>query len=192
MPENNRSSYWWFAFASLKRPALETVQAVAQGCTYRLGPELEIPGYGCEDHFLEADTIDHSWEVVMDLAQSGYTDTLVVDVGMPVIHNGVRYNCKVIMLRKKILLIRPKLHLAQDGNYREGRYFATWKKPGLYEFFKSASSYSCHNCLELPDPCTRMKLSAQNCLQILQATSSCSSEVWASNMSIWRCSAAVP
>ena len=23
------------------------------GATYRLGPELEIPGYGCEDHFLE-------------------------------------------------------------------------------------------------------------------------------------------
>ena len=26
--------------------------AKEQGATYRLGPELEICGYGCEDHFL--------------------------------------------------------------------------------------------------------------------------------------------
>ena len=30
----------------------------------QVGPELEIPGYGCEDHFLEQDTIEHSWECV--------------------------------------------------------------------------------------------------------------------------------
>jgi hypothetical protein len=33
------------------------------GCGHpQVGPELEIPGYGCEDHFLELDTIEHSWE----------------------------------------------------------------------------------------------------------------------------------
>ena len=31
----------------------------------QVGPELEIPGYGCEDHFLEQDTIEHSWECVL-------------------------------------------------------------------------------------------------------------------------------
>lgn len=33
----------------------------------------------------------------------------------------------------QILLIRPKLHLANDGNYREPRYFATWKQPRTLE-----------------------------------------------------------
>ena len=33
-----------------------------QGARYRLGPELEISGYGCNDHFFEQDTINHSWE----------------------------------------------------------------------------------------------------------------------------------
>ena len=28
-----------------------------RGCTYRVGPELEICGYSCEDHFLENDTV---------------------------------------------------------------------------------------------------------------------------------------
>lgn len=30
----------------------------------QVGPELEIPGYGCEDHFLEQDTTEHSWECI--------------------------------------------------------------------------------------------------------------------------------
>ncbi len=33
------------------------------GCCYmQVGPELEICGYGCEDHFNENDTEEHSWE----------------------------------------------------------------------------------------------------------------------------------
>ena len=38
------------------------VQAKALGARYRVGPELELCGYGCEDHFLEDDTIQHCWE----------------------------------------------------------------------------------------------------------------------------------
>lgn len=110
------------------------------GCSYRLGPELEVPGYGCEDHFLEADTVNHSWEVLVSLVQSGHTDDIVVDLGMPVLHKGVRYNCRVILLNRKILHIRPKLHLADDGNYREGRYFSSWKRGCVMEQFRRALS----------------------------------------------------
>lgn len=35
-------------------------RAKADGATIRLGPELEITGYGCEDHFLELDTVTHA------------------------------------------------------------------------------------------------------------------------------------
>jgi NAD+ synthase (glutamine-hydrolysing) len=35
----------------------------------------------------------------------------------------VLYNCRIIILNGKILLIRPKLWLANDGNYREERFF---------------------------------------------------------------------
>jgi hypothetical protein len=119
--------------------------------------------------------------------RGGHTDGIVVDVGMPVIHRGVRYNCRhettaplrpccaaalacqlgsnpcmplgiyfvavlfrpivwlamcravpmwlpnvgacmpapppafcrVFLLNRRVLLIRPKLHLANDGNYRQ-------------------------------------------------------------------------
>ena len=58
-----------------------------------------------------------------------------MDVGMPVVHGGVRYNCRVILLNGKILLIRPKMYLADDGNYRETRYFAAWKKRNEVESY---------------------------------------------------------
>jgi hypothetical protein len=30
----------------------------------------------------------------------------------------VRYNCRLFLLNRRVLLIRPKLNLANDGNYR--------------------------------------------------------------------------
>ncbi len=35
---------------------------------------------------------------------------------------GVMYNCRVFLCNGCILAIRPKLHLANDGNYRETRW----------------------------------------------------------------------
>ncbi|CAD5118597.1 DgyrCDS7283 [Dimorphilus gyrociliatus] len=43
-------------------------------------------------------------------------------------HKNVAYNCRVYFLNKKLLLIRPKLRLCNDGNYREGRWFTPWMK----------------------------------------------------------------
>lgn len=53
---------------------------------------------------------------------------ILVDVGMPVRHRNVRYNCRVVFYNRRILLIRPKMHLANDGNYREMRYFTPWQR----------------------------------------------------------------
>lgn len=51
----------------------------------------------------------------------------------PVSHKNVRYNCRIIALNKEILLIRPKLFLANDGNYREMRYFTPWGRQRYVE-----------------------------------------------------------
>ncbi len=104
-------------------------QAKEAGATYRLGPELEICGYGCEDHFLELDTIDHSWQsLVQLLVESDVTMGMVCDFGMPVLGNdGCLYNCRVVCYNKQILWIRPKTFMADDGNYRESRYFTAYE-----------------------------------------------------------------
>eukprot|EP00286_Rhodomonas_abbreviata_P014378 CAMPEP_0181324100 /NCGR_PEP_ID=MMETSP1101-20121128/20164_1 /TAXON_ID=46948 /ORGANISM="Rhodomonas abbreviata, Strain Caron Lab Isolate" /LENGTH=779 /DNA_ID=CAMNT_0023432223 /DNA_START=72 /DNA_END=2411 /DNA_ORIENTATION=+ len=119
---------WALDFSGNLRRIRESIkQAKAMGARLRLGPELEIPGYGCEDHFLEDDTIQHSWEVLAELLKGDETKDLLCDFGMPIMYEGVRYNCRVLCLNKEILLIRPKLFLANDGNYRETRWFTAWR-----------------------------------------------------------------
>jgi len=122
---------WALDFRGNARRIAESIRlAKAAGARYRVGPELEVTGYGCEDHFLEQDTYAHAWDALAGLlADAELTRGILCDIGMPVFHAGVRYNCRVFVLDSRILLVRPKLCLADDGNYREGRYFAAWAKP---------------------------------------------------------------
>ena len=110
---------------------LERILASIEGAKnrdacYRLGPELEITGYGCEDAFLEEDTFLHAWESFAEIIGDDLTEGILCDIGMPIMHKNVRYNCRIFVLDRKILLIRPKLFLADDGNYREPRWFTAW------------------------------------------------------------------
>eukprot|EP01116_Phalansterium_solitarium_P025311 TRINITY_DN9616_c0_g1_i2.p1 TRINITY_DN9616_c0_g1~~TRINITY_DN9616_c0_g1_i2.p1 ORF type:complete len:723 (-),score=327.73 TRINITY_DN9616_c0_g1_i2:182-2350(-) len=113
---------------NLERISESIKQAKAKGATYRIGPELEVCGYSCEDHFLEQDTFLHCWEALAQLLKTDLTDGIICDIGLPVLHKNVRYNCRVLCLNRRILLIRPKLFLADDGNYREPRWFTGWQR----------------------------------------------------------------
>mmetsp|Transcript_63361 Transcript_63361/g.182354 ORF Transcript_63361/g.182354 Transcript_63361/m.182354 type:complete len:747 (+) Transcript_63361:88-2328(+) len=118
---------WAMDFKGNLARILESIkEAKSQGCTFRTGPELEITGYGCEDYFLENDTFIHSWDSLGEVLKSGVTNGILCDIGMPVMHRNVPYNCRVICLNGRILGIRPKFLLANDGNYREMRYFTPW------------------------------------------------------------------
>ena len=52
---------------------------------------------------------------------------------MPVMHKNVTYNCRVVFLNKKVLFIRPKQAMCDDGNYRETRWFTAWTKKRTIE-----------------------------------------------------------
>lgn len=82
-----------------------------------------------QDHFKEQDIFLHSLEMLARLLQDESCHGIIIDVGMPIQHRNVSYNCRVICLDGKILLIRPKQFLASDGNYREQRWFLPWSKP---------------------------------------------------------------
>ncbi|CAK9049277.1 Glutamine-dependent NAD(+) synthetase (NAD(+) synthase [glutamine-hydrolyzing]) (NAD(+) synthetase) [Durusdinium trenchii] len=61
-----------------------------------------------------------------DILRSDVTDDILCDIGMPVMHRNVPYNCRVWVVNRKIVGIRPKIYLANDGNYREMRWFTPW------------------------------------------------------------------
>lgn len=118
---------WALDFEGNRDRIIESIRrAKAQGASFRTGPELEVTGYGCLDHFLESDTYLHSWEMYSQIINHEDCQDILLDIGLPVTHKSVKYNCRVISYNKKILLIRPKLWLANDGNYREMRHFTPW------------------------------------------------------------------
>ncbi|KAI0732144.1 hypothetical protein C8Q72DRAFT_774915 [Fomitopsis betulina] len=120
---------WSLDFAGNLERILTSIRiAKERGATLRVGPELEITGYGCQDHFLEGDTALHSWEVLAKILESEDAKGILCDIGMPVTHKNVIYNCRIVIYHGQILLIRPKMWMANDGNYRELRWFTPWMK----------------------------------------------------------------
>ncbi|RWS25756.1 putative glutamine-dependent NAD(+) synthetase-like protein [Leptotrombidium deliense] len=107
-------------------------ESIERGALIRVGPELEICGYGCEDAFFEADTCLHSWQVVAKIIQQDFKN-IIIDLGLPVLKDSNLYNCRVVLLNSKIIFIRPKLKLANEGNYRESRWFTPWGSGSGYE-----------------------------------------------------------
>ena len=96
---------------------------------------MELTGYGCRRVF-EHDTIEHAWEMVKELLTDEELHDIVIDTGLPVIHDGVRYNCRLFLLNGEVLFIRPKKALAGDGNYREPRWFTAWSKEKVLEQYE--------------------------------------------------------
>jgi NAD+ synthase (glutamine-hydrolysing) len=89
---------------------------------------------------LEEDTTEHCWKALAKLFEDGCTDGIICDFGMPVMHHGTRYNCRVMALDRRVLLIRPKLLLANDGNYRETRWFTRWQHGWVLQDFVIAAT----------------------------------------------------
>lgn len=66
---------WAMDFDTNLANIVESIKiAKARGARLRTGPELEITGYGCEDHFFEQDTFLHSWESLASILDSDLTD----------------------------------------------------------------------------------------------------------------------
>ena len=65
---------------NVERILVSVKEARAKGAKYRTGPELEITGYSCEDHFLESDTLLHSWQVLETLLEHPECQGILVKV----------------------------------------------------------------------------------------------------------------
>ncbi|CAG9997932.1 unnamed protein product [Clonostachys byssicola] len=112
-------------------------QAKAAGARLRVGPELEVSGYSCNDHFLEPDLYLHTMEMLARILSDESCNGILLDIGLPVSHRNVNYNCRVICLDGKILFIRPKMQRvhADSLDYREMRWFTPWTRQTQWEDF---------------------------------------------------------
>ena len=159
--------------------------AKKEGSSIRMGSELEISGFGCEDHYLEEDTIKHCWEVVAEILNTDLTDNILCGLGMPVMHNNILYNCYVLCYNRQIYLIRPKVYICDEGIYRERRWFTPWTDvrrtetfifPSIIQQITSQTSCTIGNALLCTfdtkiglETCQEMWVPLQTCLELALA-----------------------
>jgi len=87
-------------------------------------PELCITGYGCEDQFLS----DWLWRKAKGFLPTIIPECtgLLVAVGLPLQYDRKLYNCSCYITDQKIIAIRAKQFLANDGVHYEPRWFTPW------------------------------------------------------------------
>ena len=93
----------------------------------RPGFELEITGQSCMDHFKELDTLHYSWSIIKEILNSDFSNSTLIELGMPILHNFKVYNCLVYIYKSKLLLIRPKSVLGNSEKGQENRFFEGYK-----------------------------------------------------------------
>jgi NAD+ synthase (glutamine-hydrolysing) len=69
------------------------------------------------------DTYQNSLDMLHSILEDVATHDILLDIGLPIMHRGLRLNCRCISLNGRILLLKPKMYMANDGNHRELRYF---------------------------------------------------------------------
>jgi NAD+ synthase (glutamine-hydrolysing) len=85
---------------NLKRTEEAIIIAKKKGAKYILGPELQLSGYSCEDHFLEVDTYMHCDQSLAAILSSDLTDNIICDIGCPILHKNVFYRSLLKIFRR--------------------------------------------------------------------------------------------
>ena len=100
-------------------------QAEGKGVEVMAFPELCLTGYSCQDLFREQLLLDKAEEGLLVLLDFTRKLDVISIVGMPVVINGLLYNCAVVIQRGCILGVVPKTYLPNYGEFYEKRWFAS-------------------------------------------------------------------
>ena len=100
-------------------------QAEERGVEIMVLPELCITGYSCQDLFKEQLLLDHAEDGIVKLLDYTRKLNVIVIVGLPVVVNGLLYNCAAVLQSGQLLGIVPKVYLPNYGEFYEKRWFAS-------------------------------------------------------------------
>lgn len=109
-----------------------------QGIMLDIGMASCFPAYAFKLDML----ISYFKECLSGIETWGTENTLNLQEEIVKVDHKSRYNSRVLVLNRKILLIRPKMSLANDGNYREMRYFTPWLRSRYVEVTPSTESWT--------------------------------------------------
>ena len=100
-------------------------QAEGRGVEMMVMPELCLTGYSCQDLFKQQALLDRAEQGVMVLLDFTRKLDIITVVGLPVVINGLLYNCAAIIQGGSLLGIVPKTYLPNYGEFYEKRWFAS-------------------------------------------------------------------
>ena len=108
---------------------METLIAQAEGLGVEIicFPELSITGYSCQDLFSHQILLDEAVNTLLHLLDFTRELNIIVLAGMPLLHEGVLYNCAVVLQQGKLLGFVPKTYLPNYKEFYEQRWFASGK-----------------------------------------------------------------
>ena len=100
-------------------------QAEGRGVEIMVLPELCLTGYSCQDLFKQQALLDRAEQGVMLLLDFTRKLDIITVLGLPVVINGLLYNCAVVIQSGQLLGIVPKTYLPNYGEFYEKRWFAS-------------------------------------------------------------------
>ena len=110
-------------------------QAEGRGIEMVVFPELCITGYTCQDLFKEQLLLDHAESAVIALLDFTRKLDIISIIGLPVVVNGLLYNCAAVIQGGQLLGLIPKTYLPNYAEFYEKRWFASAQDLNPTEFY---------------------------------------------------------
>ena len=117
-------------------------QAEGRGVEVIVFPELCITGYTCQDLFKEQLLLDRAESAIITLLDFTRKLDIISIVGLPVVINGLLYNCAAVIQSGQLLVIIPKTYLPNYAEFYEKRWFASAQDLNPSVFFFAGTSVS--------------------------------------------------
>ena len=99
--------------------------AVQNGATFVVFPELCITGYTCSDLFHQELLLQKSLGSLSRIAEAFRDSYAVIAVGLPLRMFGKLYNCATFLQHGKLVAVTPKIHLPNQREFYEKRHFSS-------------------------------------------------------------------
>ena len=100
-------------------------QAEGRGIEIIVFPELSVTGYTCQDLFKEQVLLDRAESAILTLLDFTRKLDIISIVGVPIVINGLLYNCAAVIQGGSLMGIVPKTYLPNYAEFYEKRWFAS-------------------------------------------------------------------
>ena len=116
------------AVADCKRNTQEIMSMLARaegmGAEVIVLPELCITAYTCQDLFQQQVLIQEAEASLLKLLEFTHNLNIIALVGVPMVHDGMLFNCAAVISHGKMHGLVPKTYLPNYKEFNEQRWFA--------------------------------------------------------------------